>query len=130
MDKLATQQLATMRVDGKTVELPRATAGLGYVKTMVDATSPTTFAIEKTSAGTSWGALYAQYWQKASEVEAYCLERGNGIDPVAFVDFYEAKGWCVGKTPMKDWKAAVRTWEHERREKRAMQEQAYAMPLN
>ncbi|WP_418719624.1 hypothetical protein [Bilophila wadsworthia] len=67
---------------------------------------------------------------KASEVEAYCLERGNGIDPVAFVDFYEAKGWCVGKTPMKDWKAAVRTWEHERREKRAMQEQAYAMPLN
>lgn len=70
MDKLATQQLATMRVDGKTVELPRATAGLGYVKTMVDATSPTTIAIEKTSAGTSWGALYAQYWQKASEVEA------------------------------------------------------------
>ena len=70
MDKLATQQLATMRDDGKTVELPRATAGLGYVKTMVDATSPTTFAIEKTSAGTSWGALYAQYWQKASEVEA------------------------------------------------------------
>ena len=67
---------------------------------------------------------------KASEVEAYCLERGNGIDPVAFVDFYEAKGWCVGKTPMKDWKAAIRTWEHERREKRAMQEQAYAMPLN
>ena len=45
------------------------------------------------------------------EVKAYCLERGNGIDPAAFVNHYEAKGWKIGKSPMKDWKAAVRTWE-------------------
>lgn len=46
-----------------------------------------------------------------TEVAAYCAERGNGIDPQLFVDSYEAKGWLVGKTPMRDWKAAVRTWE-------------------
>lgn len=45
------------------------------------------------------------------EVRAYCKERNNGIDPQAFCDFYEAKGWIVGKTKMKNWKAAVRTWE-------------------
>lgn len=45
------------------------------------------------------------------EVKAYCTERGNLVDAEKFYDFYEAKGWVVGKTPMKDWKAAVRTWE-------------------
>ena len=45
------------------------------------------------------------------EVAAYCQERGNGLDPEAFVDFYASKGWMVGKNPMKDWKAAVRTWQ-------------------
>jgi hypothetical protein len=45
------------------------------------------------------------------EVREYCLSRGNGIDAQTFVDFYESKGWLVGKSPMKDWKAAVRTWE-------------------
>ena len=45
------------------------------------------------------------------DVRAYCEERGNGIDAQSFVDFYESKGWVVGKSPMKDWKAAVRTWE-------------------
>lgn len=49
------------------------------------------------------------------EVTAYCQERGNKIDPQRFVDFYEAKGWKVGQTPMKDWKAAVRTWEQRDR---------------
>ena len=45
------------------------------------------------------------------EVQAYCNERGNRVNPEAFVDFYSAKGWMVGKNKMKDWKAAVRTWE-------------------
>lgn len=44
-------------------------------------------------------------------VRQYCLSRGNDIDPQAFVDFYESKGWLVGKAKMKDWQAAVRTWE-------------------
>ena len=45
------------------------------------------------------------------EVSAYCRERGNKVDAQRFVDFYAAKGWKVGNQPMKDWKAAVRTWE-------------------
>ena len=48
------------------------------------------------------------------EVAAYCAERDNGIDAEAFVDFYKSKGWMVGRSPMKDWKAAVRTWERDR----------------
>lgn len=45
------------------------------------------------------------------DVRAYCTERGNNVDPERFVDFYTAKGWRVGNQAMKDWKAAVRTWE-------------------
>lgn len=45
------------------------------------------------------------------EVAEYCRERNNGIDPQRFIDFYSAKGWMIGKNKMKDWKAAVRTWE-------------------
>jgi len=45
------------------------------------------------------------------EIRAYCKERKNNVDPESFYDFYESKGWMVGKTKMKDWKAAVRTWE-------------------
>ena len=45
------------------------------------------------------------------EVKAYCQERKNNIDPERFIDYYTAKGWKIGKQPMKDWKAAVRTWE-------------------
>jgi hypothetical protein len=45
------------------------------------------------------------------EVKAYCTERKNNIDPQHFIDYYESNGWKVGKNPMKDWKAAVRTWE-------------------
>ena len=46
-----------------------------------------------------------------AEVATYCRERGNIVDPEAFVDFYAAKGWKVGNAPMKDWRASVRTWE-------------------
>lgn len=45
------------------------------------------------------------------EVKAYCQSRQNGVDPERFYDYYESNGWRVGKSPMKDWKAAVRTWE-------------------
>ena len=45
------------------------------------------------------------------EVREYCQERGNCVDPQRFVDYYSSNGWMVGKTKMKDWKAAVRTWE-------------------
>ena len=45
------------------------------------------------------------------DVKAYCQERHNSIDAERFVDYYEAKGWMVGKSHMRDWRAAVRNWE-------------------
>ena len=46
-----------------------------------------------------------------NDVKLYCIERNNKIDAISFVNFYESKGWMVGKNKMKDWRAAVRTWE-------------------
>lgn len=45
------------------------------------------------------------------EIQAYCKERNNGVDAQRFFDYYEAKGWLIGKSKMKDWKASVRLWE-------------------
>lgn len=45
------------------------------------------------------------------EVTAYCIDRNNSVDPQHFIDYYTSNGWLVGKNKMKDWKAAVRTWE-------------------
>jgi len=50
------------------------------------------------------------------EIRDYCLERGNRVDPEQFYNFYEAKGWTIGKSPMRDWKASVRTWEKREKE--------------
>lgn len=54
----------------------------------------------------------AKKFQKPTieQIKAYCLEASKNIDAEAFFDFYEAKGWVVGRAPMKDWKAAVRNW--------------------
>lgn len=46
------------------------------------------------------------------EIKKYCLERKNTVNPERFINFYESKGWLIGKTKMKDWRAAVRTWEN------------------
>ena len=46
-------------------------------------------------------------------VRAYCLERGNSVDAEKFCDFYASKNWYIGKNKMKDWQAAVRTWERQ-----------------
>lgn len=48
---------------------------------------------------------------EVSEILSYCSERKNGLDPQHFFDYYESNGWKIGKNPMKDWKATVRTWE-------------------
>lgn len=45
------------------------------------------------------------------QVKQYCLERNNNVDSERFINYYESNGWKVGKSPMKDWKAAVRNWE-------------------
>ena len=44
------------------------------------------------------------------EIEEYCTEKGFLLDAERFVDYYASIGWRVGKNPMKDWRAAVRTW--------------------
>jgi len=54
------------------------------------------------------------------EIKIYCQERKNNVDPNRFKDFYEAKGWMVGKNKMKDWKACVRTWEKRDTERSGM----------
>lgn len=46
-----------------------------------------------------------------ADVKAYCEERKNDVNPQQWHDFYESKGWMVGKNKMVNWKAAVRTWE-------------------
>ena len=48
------------------------------------------------------------------EITDYCLERKNNVNPKTWLNHYEAKGWMIGKSPMKDWKAAIRTWEDEK----------------
>ena len=50
------------------------------------------------------------------EIAAYCRSRNNGLDAEQIWDFYESKGWFIGKSKMKNWRSAVRTWERRRRE--------------
>jgi len=63
-----------------------------------------------------------KYFKKPSveDVINYCILRKNNIDAEAFIDFYESKGWMVGKNKMKDWKAAIRTWEKKNYKKPTM----------
>ena len=61
------------------------------------------------------------------EVAEYCQKRGNAVNAQRFVDYYTSQGWKVGKNPMKDWQAAVRTWEQkEGRNERGLSEPAAA----
>lgn len=50
------------------------------------------------------------------EVKLYCIERKNTVNPEKWMNHYIAKGWMIGKNKMKDWKAAVRTWEEPKKE--------------
>ena len=63
-----------------------------------------------------------KYFKKPTveQIDFYCSERKNKIDAFAFYDFYESKGWKVGKNKMKDWRAAVRTWETRSYKKKKM----------
>lgn len=64
--------------------------------------------VYRSSAG---AAARARTAPTLGEVEAYCQERGNRVNAQRFHDFYTANGWQVGKVPMQDWRAAVRSWE-------------------
>ena len=63
------------------------------------------------------------------EIEDYCRERQNDVDAVAFFNFYESKGWMVGRNPMKDWKAAVITWETRHGQHRPKSTPKQSQPL-
>ena len=59
-----------------------------------------------------------------SQVRDYVYERNSPVDPQGFLDFYQAKGWMVGSTPMQDWKAALRnaeSWERWQRQERQVE---------
>ena len=66
---LATQEATVLAIDQQPIELPKETAGIGYVKTAIQDPKGKEFTATKTSTGTSWGAVYAQFMQKTSEVE-------------------------------------------------------------
>ena len=69
--------------------------------------------IDKNSVDTGNGYKGTQAFRPPTvdDIKAYCLERNSAVDADRFFDFYESKGWMVGKNKMKDWKAAVRNWE-------------------
>lgn len=95
----------------------------GYVgKVSIDKDS-----IDKDSIGESVRGEKAKrfYPPTLDEVKQYCEERKNNIDPMAFIDFYSSKGWMIGKNRMKDWKAAVRTWERKRKEQSKAESSVY-----
>ena len=83
--------------------------------------------IDKDSKGESVRGEKAKrfYPPTLDEVKQYCEERKNNIDPMAFIDFYSSKGWMIGKNRMKDWKAAVRTWERKRKEESKTESSVY-----
>ena len=61
-----------------------------------------------------------------AEVQNYCREKGfTNVDAERFIDFYESKGWMVGRNKMKDWKASVRNWERDNRPKNGSTGNAY-----
>lgn len=57
------------------------------------------------------------------EVAGYCAERHNSVDPEMFINYYQSNGWMVGRNKMKDWKAAVRTWEKRSKENSSQKSQ-------
>lgn len=67
--------------------------------------------IQECKEGNNGENIYIFAPPTVDEVRAYCIERGNEVDPEKFIDFYEMKDWMVGKNKMKNWKAAVRNWE-------------------
>ena len=96
-------------------------------KESIDKDSIDKDSIDKDSKGESVRGEKAKrfYPPTLDEVKQYCEERKNNIDPMAFIDFYSSKGWMIGKNRMKDWKAAVRTWERKRKEESKTESSVY-----
>ncbi len=64
------------------------------------------------------------------DVKLYCQNTNNLIDAQKFIDFYESKGWLIGKSPMKNWQAAVRNWATNNLKNNENQNKPYEKPNN
>lgn len=64
----ANKPMAVLRLNGEKLDMPKATAGLGYVKTSKRGDRMKTLSVEKQTEGTSWGAVYAQFEQPTADV--------------------------------------------------------------
>ena len=81
---------------------------------------------EKSRVEKSRGQTLSPQRPSLEDVKTYCLERKNSVDAEKWLSHYEANGWRVGKNPMKDWKAAVRTWEKSEFNKPKVDDHAWA----
>lgn len=107
-EKTMVSDLKTMVSDDKTIVLekkPTITKTITETETITDTDTKTGKEKGTREKGTKFTPPTVE------QVKDYCNKRGNAVDPEAFTAFYASKGWKVGKSPMKDWKAAVRTWE-------------------
>lgn len=102
----AAKRWHTMAEDGTAIPEMADDGKNGYTETKTDTDTP------PPNGGRSRRARDTRFTPPTlEEVAAYVRERGSKVDPQGFIDFYAAKGWLVGKTPMKDWKAACRNAE-------------------
>lgn len=85
---------------------------LGFIELYQDASGCVQSACLETEGETEKEERHSRVFVKptADEAKAYAKSKGFVLDGNKFVDFYASKGWLVGKSPMKDWKACVRTW--------------------
>ena len=64
-----------------------------------------------------------------NDVLVYCMQNDLEVDGIKFINFYESKGWMIGKNKMKDWKAAVRTWAKPKQQVQISPEEEKAIRL-
>ena len=102
----------------QTVEKNRANARIRWHATASDRIQPNAMdANTKTKSNTKTNNKERNFVPPSlEEVKEYINSRGSRINPEQFIAFYASKGWKVGNQPMKDWKAAVITWEQRRKE--------------
>lgn len=106
-EKADCEENKTINIDDKTYNKKEKQVNLLKEKAFIEETTTTLANVEN----------QAKRFKKptSEEIQAYCDERENGLNGQQIFDFYQAKGWVIGKSPMKDWKAAVRTWERNRK---------------
>jgi len=111
-------QAAESEANNQVNKPPTTTKGIKEVKELKTTDRPSTGTNRKATATAPTPKLRNRIPPSLADVTAYCLERKNGIDPQKFINFYEVREWRVGKTQvlMRNWQAAVHTWEEGRKE--------------